>query len=85
MCEPLGPHACVAAVPRPSTSPAPPALAALCDPIYSWTVPVRSLSFQFLSSMSGLSWLFPPAPCWFLTPSDAARGPEAQPTGPHPG
>lgn len=36
----------------------PPALAALCDLIYSWTVPVRFLSFQLLLSMSGLGWLF---------------------------
>ncbi|XP_011375880.1 uncharacterized protein LOC105303775 [Pteropus vampyrus] len=32
-----------------------------------WTAPVRFLSFQRFLSMSGLSWLFPPAPCWFLT------------------
>lgn len=66
MCEPLPGlgwasgatllHCCN--TPPQPPHPTPPALAALCDLIYSWTVPVRFLSFQLLLSMSGLSWLF---------------------------
>lgn len=62
MCEPLpgwagplGPHSGIAAM---TPHPTPPALAALRDLIYSWTVPVRFLSFQLLLSMCGLRWLF---------------------------
>jgi hypothetical protein len=55
------PHCCNTA---PSLSPPQPAFAALCYLNYSWTAPVYfSSSFQFHLSMSGLSWLFLPAPC----------------------
>lgn len=59
MCEPGGRTPALLQFRSPAPALPPPALAALCDPLYSWTVPVRSLSFQLLLSTSGLSRLCP--------------------------
>lgn len=52
MCEPEGLTPALLQFRFPAPALPPPALAALCGPLYSWTVPVRSLSFHVWTQLA---------------------------------
>lgn len=93
MCEALpagrpsrapGAASCIAAILLPSPLP-PPALAALCDPIYSWTGPVRLLSFQLLCPCLDSAGCSRQLLAGFDPIVMQPEASEGQPAGPRPG